>query len=143
LAWALKISLKHKLFIWMALNNNILIKDNLCNRRWTKETSCVFCLAIEIVDHLFFNCPFIAEFWCKIFTDNPQIRSLSINFLLDFWNSCLLSSNFHYWRILLTASMWVLWLERNKRVFNSSSTSRVANIYFLIFHLLICWTSIF
>jgi hypothetical protein len=34
----------------------------------------------------------------------------------------------------------VIWLERNKRVFNSPPPSRAANIYFFIFNLFKHWT---
>jgi hypothetical protein len=37
----------------------------------------------------------------------------------------------------LAACLWALWLERNRRVFNTSPSSRAgaANIYFLVLHL--------
>jgi hypothetical protein len=41
---------------------------------------------------------------------------------------------------LLAACVWMVWLERNKRMFNSSSHLRAANIYFLIFSLFKFWT---
>jgi hypothetical protein len=34
----------------------------------------------------------------------------------------------------------VFWLERNKRVFTSSTPSKAANLYFLILHLFKFWT---
>jgi len=41
---------------------------------------------------------------------------------------------------LLAATLWVIWLERNKRIFQSSSGSRAASIYFHILYLYECWT---
>jgi hypothetical protein len=62
-----------------------------------------------------------------------------MNSLLDLWNSCLLLSNFQYWSTLLAANVWVIWLERNKRVFNTSLPSEYANLSFLIVHLFRLW----
>jgi zinc-binding in reverse transcriptase len=70
--WSLKIPLKHKLFLWMLLNNKILTKDNLCKRNWTGDITCVFCSAPESVDHLFFKCPFISTFWKHVFSSHPN-----------------------------------------------------------------------
>jgi zinc-binding in reverse transcriptase len=33
--WTLRIPLKHKLFFWMALHNEILTRDNLPKKDWT------------------------------------------------------------------------------------------------------------
>jgi zinc-binding in reverse transcriptase len=76
----------------MSLHNKMLTKDNLCKRRWIGDSSCVFCSARETVD-LFFNCPFMFDFWVMIFTGRLQRRSLNINSLLEVWNSCLLLHN--------------------------------------------------
>jgi hypothetical protein len=80
-----------------------------------------FCTSQESVDHLFFHCLVIVDFWNKILRFHPQMRSFSINYLLEFWTSCLLLSNFQYWGTLLAAGVWVIWLERNRRVFNDLS----------------------
>jgi hypothetical protein len=100
----------------------------------------VFCSCQESIDHLFFHCPIIVEFWTNILHSHPQIRSFNINSLFDLWNSCLMLSNFQYWDILLAACVWIIWLERNKRVFITSSHSEAVNIPFLILHLFQVWT---
>jgi zinc-binding in reverse transcriptase len=76
--WALKISLKNKLFFWMVLHNKILTKDNLSKRGWTRNNSCMFCTTQKIVDHLFFHCPFILNFWHKILSNHPQRNLINI-----------------------------------------------------------------
>jgi zinc-binding in reverse transcriptase len=138
--WALKIPLKNKLFLWMVLHNKILTKDNLIKRGWSGDTSCAFCTFKESVDHIFFNCTFITEFWDKITHGHPQKGLLNTVSLLAFWHSCTLLPNFQFWGTLLAASVWVIWLERNKRVFTSPPPSRAANIYFLIFSMFKHWT---
>ena len=41
--WKLMIPLKVKIFIWLALKNIILTKDNLVKRGWTGNEHCHFC----------------------------------------------------------------------------------------------------
>jgi zinc-binding in reverse transcriptase len=53
--WKLKIPLKIKLFIWLALQGKILTKDVLLRRGWSGFTYCVFCTILESFDHIFFT----------------------------------------------------------------------------------------
>lgn len=79
-----------------------------------------FCNDIEIVNQLFFHFPIIQPFWDKVILHHPQGRRLNISSSLNFWNSCLSFSlvDVKYWGILLMICIWVIWLERNNRVFN-------------------------
>jgi zinc-binding in reverse transcriptase len=82
--WALKIPLKNKLFLWMVLHNKILIKDNLGKCGWTGDSSCMFCSARKTVDHLFFHCPFILDFWHKILSIHPQRNLINVSSIFEF-----------------------------------------------------------
>lgn len=53
--WKLKIPNKIKVFLWLMLKN-ILTKDNLVIRGWTRNEECQFCGAKGSIDHLFFEC---------------------------------------------------------------------------------------
>jgi hypothetical protein len=55
-------------------------------------------------------------------------------------NTYLLLSNIQLWGTLLAACVWMIWLERNKRVFNASSHSGTTNVFYLILHLFRVWT---
>jgi zinc-binding in reverse transcriptase len=61
--WALKISLKVKLFWWLSLKNRILTQDNVHKRGWSRSLNCCFCAGTENVDHLFFHCLLSAQIW--------------------------------------------------------------------------------
>jgi hypothetical protein len=93
----------------------------------------------ESVDHLFFGCPIIRDFWFKVLTYHNNQISLNTTTILDFWTASLLLPKFQFWGTLLAACLWVIWLERNKRIFSSSNSS-VANIHFHILHLYKTWT---
>jgi hypothetical protein len=87
----------------------------------------------------FFHCPFIVDFWHKILSIHPQRNLINVSSFFEFWNSCLSLHNFHFCGVLLAAIIWVLWFERNKRVFNTSSPNRVSSIFFGIFQLVKQW----
>jgi zinc-binding in reverse transcriptase len=137
--WVLKIPIKNKLFLWMTLHNQILTKDNLRKQGWSGDQNCVFCTSPESVDHLFFHCPFVVDFWSKLLASHPQRRHICLSSLLDFWHSCFLFSDFQVWGKLLAASIWVVWLERNK-IFTPSLAFRPANVSFPILSLYKFWT---
>jgi hypothetical protein len=42
--WKGKIPEKITIFLWLALNNAILIKDNMIKRNWNGDPTCYFCL---------------------------------------------------------------------------------------------------
>jgi zinc-binding in reverse transcriptase len=139
LVWSLKISLKHKLFLWLTLHNKILTKDNLRKKGWLGDVTCSFCTNSESVNHLFFTYSFIAPFWRLVLHHHPQGHLLDSSSLLYFWHSCLKLPTFQFWGILLAPSLWISWLEHNKRVFTTSSNPRVVGAYFLILQLFQFW----
>jgi hypothetical protein len=54
--WKSKNPEKLKIFLWMAVNNAILTKDNMIKRNWSGDPSCYFCSQPETVNHLLFQC---------------------------------------------------------------------------------------
>jgi zinc-binding in reverse transcriptase len=80
--WSLKILLKYKLFLWMTLNNRIFNKRSSMKKSWEGASTCIFCICQESVDHLFFHCPLIFEFWFKILTSHPQNEVFSYKFFI-------------------------------------------------------------
>jgi zinc-binding in reverse transcriptase len=80
--WELKLSLKVRCFLWLVVQNKILITDNLSRKGWIGPLSCVFCPVNESVNHLFLTCPFMSDFWgafniCNIHQIRPQLTSLN------------------------------------------------------------------
>jgi zinc-binding in reverse transcriptase len=128
----------------MTLNNKILTKDNLLKRGWQGDKHCIFCQQMEIVPHLFFHCPYIANLWHCIFASHPQSGLLKFTSLLNFWTSCtmLTVSDFQYWGTFLAATVWVIWLKRNHRIFHNSEGSRAKTKYYAICQLYKYWTGL-
>jgi hypothetical protein len=55
--WKAKISLKIKIFLWLAEQNAIITKDNLFKRKWKGNSSCTFCTKMRQIITYFSNAP--------------------------------------------------------------------------------------
>lgn len=61
--WKGKIPPKIKLFMWLLTIDAILTKDNLINRKWNGDPSCMFCDSNRDSSHSFFQCPIARVIW--------------------------------------------------------------------------------
>ena len=52
-----------KVFMWLALRNSILTKDNLLRRGWKGDEKCPFCGHKESINHLFLSCSVARLLW--------------------------------------------------------------------------------
>ncbi|KAJ4816988.1 RNA-directed DNA polymerase (reverse transcriptase)-related family protein [Rhynchospora pubera] len=142
--WPLKIPLKIKCFVWMLVHYKLLTKDRLVHRgRSDIDTSCVFCDATESIDHLFSHCSFIRIFWVLFSRYNKwgfHTNSLSI---WDIWTDiiALPTNNRVLMQILFAAFSWVIWKERNSRIFTDNVGLNASFLCSSIFSLFFFWTS--
>jgi hypothetical protein len=61
--WKAKMPLKVKIFMWLALQETILTKDNLFKKNWKGNYTCVFCDEKDDDNHLFFGCLTAKYIW--------------------------------------------------------------------------------
>ena len=60
----LEIPLKTKIFLWLALANNILTSDYCQKRNWKGPSWWIMCKdSSESMDHVFVHCPFTNFVW--------------------------------------------------------------------------------
>jgi hypothetical protein len=64
--WTLKLSLRIKVFCWLAIKNRILTKENLKKKEWKRVELCEFCDDHETQEHLFFPCPLAKYVWSVV-----------------------------------------------------------------------------
>ena len=50
-------------FLWFIVRNKSLTRDNLAKRQIVPGMSCVFCLELESIQHLFFDCIVAKHMW--------------------------------------------------------------------------------
>lgn len=63
--WNLKMPLKNKVIIYLPSTNKILTKQNLQNKGWQGDVSCMLCNtgSMETHTHLFISCPYVRNIW--------------------------------------------------------------------------------
>ena len=84
--WKIKTPAKMKMFFRLLARRSILTKDNLNQRGWKGDKTCVFCGKQENIDHLYFSCSAARLMWsldkCSFDLKNtPQ----SLNNCLNVW----------------------------------------------------------
>lgn len=141
--WKLKIPHKIKLFLWK-VHLSILPTSLFLLARGIitdSEGICAFCRRdLESIEHLFFHCHFSRILWSDIFAwwKVYPVQHGMLH-LSDLWK---LSNNFSSkslksaWRIMVSATMWILWLARNQCVFDSKNVDSKNLLCLAKFHAL-------
>lgn len=126
--WKLKIPQKIRLFLWKVHSNALPTKDLLASRGIlaNNETWCPQCRAsIETIWHIFCDCPVAVEVWSKIMCWWVISRPFKYNYTLhELWNKFSGSKSKKIkavWRIVVAATLWALWLNRNGIIFKDLS----------------------
>jgi len=132
--WLKHVPLKVSVFVWRLLRSRLPIKDNLLRRRVLSpdDTICAGgCGCPESVGHLFFHCDFFGSLWHLIyqwigiiFTPPQTVRE----HLHQFGHLAGLPQSTHsFLQVIWHAGCWVVWKERNSRIF-SHTTQDLAHL---------------
>ncbi|GLJ17988.1 hypothetical protein SUGI_0316840 [Cryptomeria japonica] len=129
--WHDAILLKARSFLWLALNNKILIGDRLSRLGISTRFLYVLCgKDREDTSHLFLSCEFSQECWTwvlvKLRWEGPLLNSLS---LMLVGGPLLHRDSFlaEIWKIAPSFVAWGIWWERNKRIFRKDC-SKVGDV---------------
>ena len=128
--WHKYIPSKVSLLVWRLLCNHIPTRDNLVRRGVlpSTEASCaVGCACIESVTHLFLHCTLSVDLWAMVwnwlgisFANAGELRQ----HFLQFTKMAGMPFSTHYFfRTIWFATIWVLWKERNNRIFQNMVSS--------------------
>ena len=117
---------KCRFFAWMALHGKILTADNLAIRGWPHDPICKLCrIHPETVQHLSLDCTFSTAVRERIFAWHGQIGAPpppNGSTLNAWWDATIASLPKNKRREASGAiiySMWGVWKERNRRVFQN------------------------
>lgn len=135
--WALP---KHSFVLWLAVLGKLRTKDRL--HFIPADTNCVLCgQDLESHCHLFFKCQWTSSLWGNI------VRWLHIHRRMPTLSSAIRGltpkkkkMEFRMRRASLGIAVYLIWEERNKRLFDNSYTSvekifrRFQVIFFIVFH---------
>jgi len=142
-AWLKHVPLKVSVFVWRLLRNRLSTKDNLICRRVLHhdDTLCVGgCGDPKTTTHLFFHCDTFGRLWHLVyqwidikFTPPEFVRDHLHQFGFLAGAPRLTHS---FLQVIWHADCWVIWKERNSRIFTHSAqdvATLLENVKFLSF----------
>ena len=121
---------KVKFFSWLAIQNRIWTADRLQKRGWENCGLCALCRrANETSGHLFFKCRFTLRIW-RMVKAWLGLGALEMNRWgternIKCWWTSMSKPNTTNRKAMASLTMlvcWVIWNERNARVFQKKST---------------------
>jgi hypothetical protein len=127
--WHRQAPLKVSVFAWRLLRDRLPTKSNLVNRGviYSEVAVCVSgCGSIEWAQHLSLSCPTFASLW-------PLVRNwigfmgvdsnvLSDHFVQFVHSTGVSKARRSFLQLIWLLCAWVLWTERNNRLFNNTIT---------------------
>ena len=136
---------KCKFFIWLVIHDICWTAARRKKHGLQYDDSCALCAqAPEAIDHLLIQCPFSREIWLNLFhrigwhTVSPAVQNL---WLVDWWNVARKSiekSYRHCFDSIVILVCWMLWKERNNRVFDRRIRT-VVEVLVWIFDEIVAW----
>lgn len=114
---------KCSMITWLAIHNRLYTGDRLVLFGTIPVSCCSFCSGVETHDHLFFNCIFTSQVWSEMLDHVNVIwpsRSWAdwINQISNFRDKTLKNLII---KLIFTATVHQIWLERNSRKFQNAS----------------------
>jgi hypothetical protein len=127
-AWLKQVPLKVSVFVWRLLRNRLPTKDNLLRRRVLHhdDIHCIGgCGHPETMDHLFFRCDIFVSLWYLVyqwiginFTPPESVRD---HFHQFSHLAGLPRVTYSFLQVIWHAGCWVVWKERNNRIFSEKA----------------------
>lgn len=125
--WKAKTEGKHRFFTWLLVQEKILTADQLLARNWTCNPICPLCDQVqESAQHLCLSCVYAQEVWVLVNRWSEglvMIPDRTIE-LLQWWNDAFVGmpkNNKRDRASLMIYTVWNIWKERNRRVFQGQS----------------------
>ncbi|XP_074313496.1 uncharacterized protein LOC141648671 [Silene latifolia] len=113
---------KHAVVGVLAVQNKLPTVDNLCSRGMVLVNRCVLCEhQAESAAHLFFQCSYSKEIWLGVAAWLRCISSTDLRLICSWFKT---HNRGRSWlkkqrRCALLSSIYLIWAERNKRVFQN------------------------
>ncbi|XP_020254179.1 uncharacterized protein LOC109831256 [Asparagus officinalis] len=113
-----------------SLYNRLATRDRLSKFGISSMEDCVLCSSEkETRDHLFFQCPFTAFIWklckLKLLLDSTVIQDLRTEALQIQQKFKVKNRTYKLARLVLSATVWHIWQERNRRIFHNQRMHKI------------------
>jgi len=127
--WKAKAEGKHRFFSWLLVQGKIQTADNLLAKGVECNPVCVLCdQENETAAHLCLHCCFAQEVWWLVHTwsgglINTPVQGVEVE---DWWNYSLQAASAETRgkvAAILIYTVWNIWNERNRRIFQGISQS--------------------
>jgi hypothetical protein len=74
--WSIVVPPRLHIFLWLLANGKVLTRDNLAKRRHVRDKTCLFCLDLEFVQDILFECCVAKVFW-QVVTEVAGVPAIS------------------------------------------------------------------
>jgi len=132
LIWHKQVPLKVSIFAWRLLRDRIPTKSNLLARGVINSQACLCvagCGIVEDACHLFLGCSCFGSIWPLLWSwigfDGVDHNIISDHFTQFTYCTDVLKSCRSFLQLVWLLTVWVLWTERNNRLFNQKECSLV------------------
>ncbi|KAJ3679687.1 hypothetical protein LUZ60_017698 [Juncus effusus] len=119
--WKIKIPMKIRFFLWLLGLNRLPTQHNLVRKGWSSISTCTLCSGglMESTVHLFLHCTYSMRFWNQLSAPSLPADDSPISFWLRVRLTKLTITEKKFWDTQWAAGCWMLWKQRNQRVFNN------------------------
>ncbi|CAN1751474.1 Putative ribonuclease H protein At1g65750 [Linum perenne] len=135
--WLRHVPTKVSCLVWKVAHESLATVDKLRQRGFQMPNRCVLCFAdCESIQHLFWRCPFASQVW-SFFSSRLSLLGpfpLDAKGFLWAWKGLNCDACFAPCvRMLAHSVLWVLWSERNNRIFRDKIDELQAVIHRIVF----------
>lgn len=125
--WHKHVPAKVSLLVWRLLRNRLPTKDDLVHRGilYSNVTTCVEgCTSTKLATNIFLHCKFSGKLWYYVL-NWLGISSVSASELRHHYPQFTKMAGMPlfshlFFRIIWFATVWVIWKERNNRIFHNT-----------------------
>ncbi|KAL5703068.1 hypothetical protein ACHQM5_028204 [Ranunculus cassubicifolius] len=126
--WLNELPTKVSFFVWSLLRLAVLTQDKLQRRGFALANRCVFCKENEeSALHLFFQCRKTKKIWSYFYASFGLVFDSSLSIFQYINKECTMPLSVEgakYWSWLFHGIVWVIWLERNLRIFEGLKSKK-------------------
>ena len=135
--WTAHAEPKHKFFLWLLVQEKILIADKLQERHWPCNTVYTLCQqAPETAQHLHLHCPYSQRIWELVHTwTNGLIKKPEMNMTIEEWWTQEVQvptkAQRRTWAAINMYTVWNIWKKRNRRIFEAKEADQVTVLHLI------------